>query len=144
MLCVSHPVNVFALVCSLYVYGPRTIRGDATRACCSSCQPHPASNHGAWMFRWVQAAHLDWATDSTLGVSQVCAWWMLSWIQGETVCFMCPLDAANTGNSPSADPADWPLHVTDLMRTELIRRRWYHVPPDFIFPFCVFIIEQMY
>ena len=57
---------------------------------------------------------------------------------------MCPLDAANTGNSPSADPADWPLHVTDLMRTELVRRGPYHVLADFIFPFCVFIIERVY
>ena len=57
---------------------------------------------------------------------------------------MCPLDAANTGSSPSADPADWQLHVTDLMRTELVRRGPYHVPPDFIFPFRVFIIEHVY
>ena len=47
-------------------------------------------------------------------------------------------------NSLSADPADWPLHVTDLMRTELVRRGPYYVPPDFLFPFCVFIIEQVY
>ena len=57
---------------------------------------------------------------------------------------MCPLDAANTGNSPSADPTDWPLHVTDLMRTEFVRRWPYHLPPDFIFPFCVFITEHVY
>lgn len=35
--------SVFALVCSLYVHG--ATRGDTTGACCSSCQPHPASNH---------------------------------------------------------------------------------------------------
>ena len=60
------------------------------------------------------------------------------------MCFMCSLDAVNTGNSPSADPADGPLHVTDLMRAELVQRDPYHVPPDFIFSFCVFIIEQVY
>ena len=63
---------------------------------------------------------------------------------GNRIPSFCPLDAANTGNSPSADPADWPLHVTDLMRTELVWRLLYHLPADFIFLFCVFIIEQVY
>ena len=49
-----------------------------------------------------------------------------------------------TGNSPSADPADWPLCLTDLMGTELVRRGPYHVPADFILTFCVFIIEHVY
>ncbi|XP_048870709.1 zinc finger MYM-type protein 1-like isoform X11 [Brienomyrus brachyistius] len=33
-----------------------------------------------------------------------------------------------------ADPADWPSPLTDIVRTELVRRGPYQVPPDFVFP----------
>ena len=141
----SQPVNVFALMCSLYVYGPRATRGDTTRECCSSCQPHPAFNHWTWMFRWVQAAHLvlfkkkkkicfcfmlqshDSITLTLYLFYIVCVCGKLSWIQGEKVCFMCTVDVANT------------LHVTDLMRTELVQRGLYLVAPDFTFSFlCIY------
>ncbi|XP_023696751.1 zinc finger MYM-type protein 1-like isoform X1 [Paramormyrops kingsleyae] len=32
------------------------------------------------------------------------------------------------------DPADWPSPLTDIVRTELVRRGPYQVPPDFVFP----------
>ena len=146
MLC--HVSSSQCIVCSLSVYGPRATRGDTTREreCCSSCQPHlplatePGCSGECKLLILIaplipHLVCLRYVPDE---------WWKISWIQGEKVCFRCPLDAANTGNSPSADPADWPLHVTDLMRTELVWRGLYHVTPDFIFPFCVFIIEQVY
>ncbi|XP_048870698.1 zinc finger MYM-type protein 1-like isoform X7 [Brienomyrus brachyistius] len=33
-----------------------------------------------------------------------------------------------------ADPADWPSPLTDTVRTELVLRGPYQVPPDFVFP----------
>ena len=48
---------------------PTATRGGTTRACCSSCQPHPASNHWAWMFRWVQAVHLDCTSERFIHLS---------------------------------------------------------------------------
>ena len=48
--------------------------------------------------------------------------------------FACPPDAAKTDDPLPTDPADWPAHLMDTIKTEFVLRGPNQVTPDFIFP----------
>ena len=48
--------------------------------------------------------------------------------------FVCHPDAAKTDKPLPTDPADWPAHLTDTIKTEFVRRGPNQLTPDFIFP----------
>ena len=48
--------------------------------------------------------------------------------------FVCRPDAAKTDDPLPTDPADWPAHLTDTIKTEFVRRGPNQVISDFIFP----------